>query len=232
MHEDPKQHHCSIYFRILLVACSHHPVHATFSADLVLLNLFPRDNYLWHPWANLLGILLPTSDNATLSAMCGSQLVQWPASRLPPHCRSRPRAQLLVQEWHRYRRDQQHVWLLMCATETVCLLSVLSVPDFPNTLLGQFSEKKNLFLLSCLSFFPFSYSASYYTFVPVCIWPRLLRLNRREMPAEFWWGTWRKGTTWNRWEDNIKMGLSEIDWEDGDWGLNKYREHRHEMWCS
>ena len=142
MHEDPKQHHCSIYFRILLVACSHHPVHATFSADLVLLNLFPRDNYLWHPWANLLGILLPTSDNATLSAMCGSQLVQWPASRLPPHCRSRPRAQLLVQEWHRYRRDQQHVWLLMCATETVCLLSVLSVPDFPNTLLGQFSEKK------------------------------------------------------------------------------------------
>jgi hypothetical protein len=44
IHEDPKQHHCPIYFRILSVACSHHPVHAPFSADLVLLNLFRCDN--------------------------------------------------------------------------------------------------------------------------------------------------------------------------------------------
>lgn len=84
--------------------------------------------HLWHPWANLLGTLLPTADSATLVAMCGSQLVQWPASRLTPppalplktkSTAQHSTAQLLVQEWHRNRRVQQHVWLLMCATETV-----------------------------------------------------------------------------------------------------------------
>jgi hypothetical protein len=86
--------------------------------------------------------LLPTANIAILSAMCGSQVVQWPASHLPPPASRRTAAQdqehstahLLVHEWHIYCRVQQHVWLLMCATETVCLLAFLSLVDFPNIL--------------------------------------------------------------------------------------------------